>query len=234
MRNKKTILAAVVASVVASASSHAKLGGAYVGLNGVNVFADTFENVALGGRSAMGNMSMNTLGFGIEAGYNWNFSDILIGGGLSYIYAEPSYGYVSDTDTAATGSRVKITSIDQDISGHRINLDLNAGYVLENKVTLNVGAVLSWNPREPKYTIPSFNKKTTNDFGLGLKVGTDIKLTECMSFNISYRMTWFDTTQDYKDFVEKNKAGLGGDDAMEVSKLKRVDKMITAGIRFNF
>ncbi len=85
MRNKKTILAAVVASVVASASSHAKLGGAYVGLNGVNVFADTFENVFFKGESAMGNMSMNTLGFGIETGYNWNFSNILIGGSLSYI-----------------------------------------------------------------------------------------------------------------------------------------------------
>lgn len=235
MRNKKTILAAVVASVVASASSHAKLGGAYVGLNGVNVFADTFENVVLGGKSAMGNMSMNTLGFGIETGYNWNFSDILIGGGLSYIYAKPSYGYVSDTDTdPKKGSRTKITSIDQDISGHRINLDLNVGYILENKVTLNVGGIVSYNPGKPKYTIPSFDKKTTSDFGFGFRLGTDIKLTECISFDISYRMTWFGTTKDYKDFVEKNKASSGGDDAVKVSELSRVDKMITAGIRFNF
>lgn len=232
MRNKKTILAAVVASVVASASSHAKLGGAYVGLNGVNVFADTFENALFLGKSAMGNMSMNTLGFGIEAGYNWNFSDILIGGGLSYIYAKPSYGYVSDTDTAATGSRVKITSIDQDISGHRINLDLNGGYVFEDKVALTVGAVFSWNPGKPEYTLTGFDKKTTSDFGFGFKLGTDIKLTECISFDISYRMTWFNTTKDYKDFVKKIPSVT--DDAKKVSELSRVDKMITAGIRFNF
>ncbi len=142
-----------------------------------------------------------------------------------HIYAKPSYAYVSDSK-----KKDVITFIDQDISGHRINLDLNVGYVLENKVTLNVGGIVSYNPGKPKYTIPSFDKKTTSDFGFGFKLGTDIKLTECISFDISYRMTWFSTTKDYKDLVK-----LGGNaDAAKVSELSRVDKMITAGIRFNF
>lgn len=213
-----------IASMIIVSNSKAKLSGAYVGVNGVNVFSDIFTNTSFQGKSAMGNLSMSILGGGVEVGYNYNIDNILIGGGLSYIYAAPNYAHVDDTN------KLNITSTDQGISGNRINLDINAGYVFEDKVALTLGGIISYNPGKPKYLIAGFDKKTTSDFGFGFKVGTDIKLTESLSFDIAYRMTWFDTTKEYRDVVEKS----GDTDKIKVSKLSRVDKMLTFGIRFNF
>ena len=225
-----------IASMIITSNSKAKLSGAYVGVNYVNAYNDSVTNTVFRGTSAVGNISANTVGGGVEVGYNYNIDNILIGGGLSYIYAAPNYAYVTDTNKS------NITSIDQGISGNRINLDINAGYVFEDKVALTLGGIISYNPGKPKYLIPGFDKKTTSDFGFGFKVGTDIKLTESLSFDIAYRMAWFATTKDYQNFVEKNKNNLAtsvgargkGDDLVKVSKLIRVDKMLTFGIRFNF
>lgn len=241
MKNKKTILAAVVASVVASASSHAKLSGTYVGLSGIGVLNDSSTGMKT---SAVGNMSTITLGWGLEIGYNTKFDNFLLGAGLSYIYATPNFKHIAEAN------KMEVAALSQGINGHRINLDINAGYSFEDKVVLSVGGIISYNPGKPEYTIPkteyfdeekrapitlpAFDKKTTSDFGFGFKVGANFKLTECVSWDVSYRMTWFSTTKDYKDYVKSNKILLGGDDAIKVSELSRVDKMITTGIRFNF
>lgn len=239
MKNIKffSIMTAIASMVIVS-NSKAKLSGAYyVGVNYVNAYEDSLFNTMFSGTSAAGNMSMSKVGGGVEVGYNYNIDNILIGGGLSYIYAAHNYAYVSDAD------KEYIMPLEQDISGNRINLDINAGYVFEDKVALTLGGIISYNPSKPKYLIPNFNKKTTSDFGFGFKVGTDIKLTENLSFDIAYRMVWFATTKDYQNFVEKNKSSLAAslvgktakeDDLVKVSKLSRVDKMLTFGIRFNF
>lgn len=224
MKSKKTILAAVVASVVASASSHAKLSGTYVGLSGVGVLDDSTVNSGFKGISAIGNMSTITLGWGLEIGYNAKFDDFLLGAGLSYIYAAPNFKYVAKDDKG------DVTTLSQGINGHRINLDINAGYSFEDKVALSIGGVFSYNPGKPDYLINGFDKKTTSDFGFGFKIGANFKLTECISWDVSYRMVWFSTTNDYKDYVKLSK----NDDAIKVSEFSRVDKMITTGIRFNF
>ena len=230
MKNIKFFLTmTAIASMIIVSNSKAKLSGAYVGVNGVNVFSDIFANTPFQGKSARGNLSMSILGGGVEVGYNYNIDNILIGGGLSYIYAAPNYAHVSDANKQV------ITAIDQDVSGHRVNLDINAGYVFEDKVTLTLGGIISYNPGKPKYLLPVFGKKTTSDFGFGFKAGTDIKLTESLSFDIAYRMTWFATTKEYRDFVEKSRSGdPNKEDFIKVSKLSRVDKMLTFGIRFNF
>lgn len=264
MKNIKffSIMTAIASMIIVS-NSKAKLSGAYVGLNGVNVFSDILDNAGFRGSSAIGNMSNSTLGGGVEVGYNYNIDNILIGGGLSYIYAAHNYAHVSDADKSY------ISPIDQGISGNRINLDINVGYVFEDKVALTLGGIISYNPGKPKYTIAgqnvpdaishlgrninidSFDKKTTSDFGFGFKVGTNIKLTESLSFDLSYRMTWFATSKDYQSYIEKysndmadlynlNRDPSRGDvlfnanDIVKVSKLSRVDKMLTFGIRFNF
>lgn len=226
MKSKKTILAAAIASVVTAASSHAKLSGAYVGVSGVNAYDDTEFNNSFKGSSAAGNMSMINLGYGIEAGYNAKFDDFLFGAGLSYIYAAPNFKYISSIGEG----EITAAKTSQNINGHRINLDINAGYSFEDKVSLSVGGIVSYNPGKPKYTLPGFDKKTTSDFGFGFRVGANFKLTECVSWDVSYRMTWFGTTEDYKDLIKLSK----NDDAVKVSEFNRVDKMITTGIRFNF
>lgn len=242
MKNIKFFLTmTAIASMIIVSNSKAKLSGAYVGVNYVNAYNDSVANTIFRGTSAVGNISANTVGGGVEVGYNYNIDNILIGGGLSYIYAAPNYAHVADINKS------NITSIDQGISGNRINLDINAGYVFEDKVALTLGGIISYNPGKPKYLIPGFDKKTTSDFGFGFKVGTDIKLTESLSFDIAYRMTWFATTKEYRDYIEKNKTALAAtisgalsgasvkeDDLVKVSKLSRVDKMLTFGIRFNF
>ena len=242
MKNIKLFLTmTAIASMIITSNSKAKLSGAYVGVNYVNAYNDSVANTIFRGTSAVGNISANTVGGGVEVGYNYNIDNILIGGGLSYIYAAPNYAHVADINKS------NITSIDQGISGNRINLDINAGYVFEDKVALTLGGIISYNPRKPKYLIPGFDKKTTSDFGFGFKVGTDIKLTESLSFDIAYRMIWFTTTKEYRDYIEKNKTILATaistalpgtsvkeDDLVKVSKLSRVDKMLTFGIRFNF
>ena len=230
MKNIKffSIMTAIASMIIVS-NSKAKLSGAYVGVNGVNVFSDIFANALLEGKSAMGNLSMSILGGGVEVGYNYNIDNILIGGGLSYIYAAHNYAYVSDANKS------DISLIDQGISGNRINLDINAGYVFEDKVALTLGGIISYNPGKPKYLIPGFDKKTTSDFGFGFKVGTDIKLTESLSFDIAYRMTWFATIKEYQDFIKESKStDRNEENFIKVSKLSRVDKMLTFGIRFNF
>lgn len=224
MKNKKTILAAVVASVVASASSHAKLSGTYVGLSGVSILNDSTVNSDFKGVSAIGNMSTITLGWGLEIGYNAKFDSFLLGAGLSYIYAAPNFKHVAETN------KMEVAALSQGINGHRINLDINAGYSFEDKVALSIGGIISYNLGKPEYLIKGFDKKTTSDFGFGFKVGANIKLTECISWDVSYRMTWFGTTKDYKDFVKLSEK----DDAIKVSEFSRVDKMITTGIRYNF
>ena len=229
MRNKKTILAAAVASVVTSATSHARLSGTYMGISGVNVFNDSVANAGLQRRSAIGNMSTISQGFSIECGYNEKFDNFLLGAGLSYAYVAPSFKHIvegGDNDVEATVRGYSVAGV----SGHRINLDINAGYSFEDKVALSVGGIISYNPGKPKYLYPGFDKKAMSDFGFGFKFGTNFKLTECLSWDFSYRMTWFSTTKDYKDLVEKS----GNDDMIKVSEFSRVDKMITTGIRFNF
>lgn len=218
-----------IASMIITSNSKAKLSGAYVGVNYVNAYNDSVTNTVFRGTSAVGNISANTVGGGVEVGYNYNIDNILIGGGLSYIYTAHNYAYVSDADKLNI-----ISTIDQGISGNRINLDINAGYVFEDKVTLTLGGIISYNPRKPKYLLlPVFDKKTTSDFGFGFKAGTDIKLTESLSFDIAYRMTWFATTKKYRDAMEKS-ALPNKEDLIKISKLSRVDKMLTFGIRFNF
>ncbi len=224
MKNKKTILAAVVASVVASASLYAK-SGAYIGVSGVGVLDDSILNGG-GINTVVGNTSTITLGWGLEVGYNAKVDDFLLGAGLSYIYAAPNFKYVSKE------GKEMVTGASQGINGHRINLDINAGYSFEDKVALSIGGVFSYNPGKPDYLMEDFNEKTTSDFGFGFKVGANFKLTECVSWDVSYRMTWFSTTKNYKDHIKeisKNDA-----DLVKVSEFSRVDKMITTGIRFNF
>ena len=225
MKNKKTILAAVVASVVASATSHAKLSGAYLGISGATAFDDSLINTKFGGTSAIGNMSTISQGFSIECGYNEKFDNFLLGAGLSYAYVAPSFKHVAKDNKATIGG-YSVAGV----SGHRINLDINAGYSFEDKVALSVGGIISYNPGKPKYLLSGFDKKAMSDFGFGFKVGTNFKLTECLSWDFSYRMTWFSTTKDYKDLVKKN----GNDDMIKVSEFRRVDKMFTTGIRLNF
>ena len=230
MKNIKffSIMTAIASMVIVS-NSKAKLSGAYVGVNYVNAYDDSIVNNIFEGKSAVGNISTNIVGGGVEVGYNYNIDNILIGGGLSYIYAALNHAYVSND------KKIEAALINQGISGNRINLDINAGYVFEDKVALTVGGIISYNPGKPKYLIPGFDKKTTSDFGFGFKVGTDIKLTESLSFDIAYRMTWFATTKEYRDFVEKSKGSVSNkEDFIKVSKLSRVDKMLTFGIRFNF
>lgn len=224
MKNKKVILNTVTALVVASTNLHAKLSGTYVGVSGVGVLSDAVINSSFGGKPAVGNISTISLGYGIEVGYNAKFDDFLLGAGLSYIYAAPNFKYISKDN------KIEAVALSQGINGHRINLDINAGYSFEDKVALSVGGIVSYNPGKPEYLLPLFDKKTTSDFGFGFRVGTNIKLTECVSWDVSYRMTWFGTTKDYKDLVKLGK----DDDAIKVSELSRVDKMITTGIRFNF
>ena len=229
MKNIKFFLTmTAIASMIITSNSKAKLSGAYVGVNYVNAYNDSVTNTVFGGTSAVGNISANTVGGGVEVGYNYNIDNILIGGGLSYIYTAHNYAYVSDADKLNI-----ISTIDQGISGNRINLDINAGYVFEDKVTLTLGGIISYNPRKPKYLLPVFDKKTTSDFGFGFKAGTDIKLTESLSFDIAYRMTWFATTKKYRDAMEKSTLP-NKEDLIKISKLSRVDKMLTFGIRFNF
>ena len=230
MKNIKffSIMTAIASMVIVS-NSKAKLSGAYVGVNYVNAYDDSIANNIFEGKSAVGNISTNIVGGGVEVGYNYNIDNILIGGGLSYIYAALNYAYVSND------KKMEAALINQGISGNRINLDINAGYVFEDKVALTLGGIISYNPGKPKYLIPGFDKKTTSDFGFGFKVGTDIKLTESLSFDIAYRMTWFATTKEYRDFVEKSRSrDPNKEDFIKVSKLSRVDKMLTFGIRFNF
>ena len=231
MKNIKFFLTmTAIASMIITSNSKAKLSGAYVGVNYVNAYNDSVTNTVFRGTSAVGNISANTVGGGVEVGYNYNIDNILIGGGLSYIYTAHNYAYVSDADKLNI-----ISTIDQGISGNRINLDINAGYVFEDKVALTLGGIISYNPGKPKYLMPDFNKKTTSDFGFGFKIGTDIKLTESLSFDIAYRMTWFATTKDYQNFGEKIPSITPNrEDIIKVSKLSRVDKMLTFGIRFNF
>ena len=195
MRNKKTILAAAVASVVTSATSHARLSGTYMGISGVNVFNDSVANAGLQGRSAIGNMSTISQGFGIEAGYNTRFDNFLLGAGLSYIYAAPNFKYVAESHKGDVG-KISLGGI----SGHRINLDINIGYsfrYFEDKVALSFSGIISYNPGRPEYLLKDFNKKITDDFGFGFKVGTNFRLTEHISWDLSYRITWFGTTKNY-------------------------------------
>lgn len=230
MKNIKFFLTmTAIASMIIVSNSKAKLSGAYVGVNYVNAYDDSIVNSIFEGKSAVGNISTNIVGGGVEVGYNYNIDNILIGGGLSYIYAALNYAYVSND------KKMEAALINQGISGNRINLDINAGYVFEDKVALTLGGIISYNPGKPKYLMPDFNKKTTSDFGFGFKIGTDIKLTESLSFDIAYRMTWFATTKDYQNFGEKIPSITPNrEDIIKVSKLSRVDKMLTFGIRFNF
>ena len=227
MKNIKffSIMTAIASMVIVS-NSKAKLSGAYVGVNYVNVYDDSPFNFVLGGKSAVGNVSMSTIGGGVEVGYNYNIDNILIGGGLSYIYIAHNYAHVSDD--IDKDIRELIALVDQGIN-NRINLDINAGYVFEDKVALTLGGIISYNSGKLKYLMRYFGK-TRSDFGFGFKVGTDIKLTESLSFDIAYRMTWFDTEKEYRDLAEKSE----DTDIIKISKLSRVDKMLTFGIRFNF
>ncbi len=215
-----------IASMIITSNSKAKLSGAYVGVNYVNAYDDSPFNFILGGKSAVGNVSMSTIGGGVEVGYNYNIDNILIGGGLSYIYIAHNYAHVSDD--IDKDIRELIALVDQSIN-NRINLDINAGYVFEDKVALTLGGIISYNSGKLRYLMRHFGK-TRSDFGFGFKVGTDIKLTESLSFDIAYRMTWFDTEKEYRDLAEES----GDTDTIKVSKLSRVDKMLTFGIRFNF
>ena len=215
-----------IASMVIVSNSKAKLSGAYVGVNYVNAYDDSPFNFILGGKSAVGNVSISTIGGGVEVGYNYNIDNILIGGGLSYIYIAHNYAHVSDD--IDKDMKELIALVDQGIN-NRINLDINAGYVFEDKVALTLGGIISYNSGKLKYLMRYFGK-TRSDFGFGFKVGTDIKLTESLSFDIAYRMTWFDTEKEYRDVAEKSE----DTDIIKVSKLSRVDKMLTFGIRFNF
>lgn len=226
MKNKKIILAAAIVSVVASASSHAKLNGAYVGINGVNVYDDSSTNSRFQGISSAGNVSTNTLGYGIEVGYNVKFNNFLLGAGLSYIYAGPDLRHIKSTQGNVAAR------ISGGIIGHRINLDINTGYSFEDKLALSIGGVFSYNPGKPEYPAENFDKKTTNDFGFGFRIGTNIKLIERISLDVSYRMTWFSTTKDYRNFIKETSKN--DVDKVKVSELSRIDKMITAGIRYNF
>ena len=215
-----------IASMVIVSNSKAKLSGAYVGVNYVNAYDDSPFNFILGGKSAVGNVSISTIGGGVEVGYNYNIDNILIGGGLSYIYIAHNYAHVSDD--IDKDIKELIALVDQGIN-NRINLDINAGYVFEDKVALTLGGIISYNSGKLKYLMRYFGK-TRSDFGFGFKVGTDIKLTESLSFDIAYRMTWFDTEKEYRDVAEKSE----DTDIIKLSKLSRVDKMLTFGIRFNF
>ena len=191
MKNIKffSIMTAIASMVIVS-NSKAKLSGAYVGVNYVNAYDDSIVNNIFEGKSAVGNISTNIVGGGVEVGYNYNIDNILIGGGLSYIYAALNHAYVSND------KKIEAALINQGISGNRINLDINAGYVFEDKVALTLGGIISYNPG---------------------------------------KMTWFATTKEYRDFVEKSRsADPNKEDFIKVSKLSRVDKMLTFGIRFNF
>ncbi len=227
MKNIKffSIMTAIASMVIVS-NSKAKLSGAYVGVNYVNAYDDSPFNFILGGKSAVGNVSISTIGGGVEVGYNYNIDNILIGGGLSYIYIAHNYAHVSDD--IDKDIKELIALVDQGIN-NRINLDINAGYVFEDKVALTLGGIISYNSGKLKYLMRYFGK-TRSDFGFGFKVGTDIKLTESLSFDIAYRMTWFDTEKEYRDVAEKSE----DTDIIKLSKLSRVDKMLTFGIRFNF
>ena len=216
-----------IASMIITSNSKAKLSGAYVGVNYVNAYDDNPFNAIFKCESAVGNVSMSTIGGGVEVGYNYNIDNILIGGGLSYIYVAHNYAHVSDD--IDDEKMALLALVDQGIN-NRINLDINAGYVFEDKVALTLGGIISYNSGKFKYLIPEIDSKITSDFGFGFKVGTDIKLTESLSFDIAYRMTWFDTTKKYRDVAEE----LKDTNIIKVSKLSRVDKMLTFGIRFNF
>lgn len=233
----------------------------YIGFSGVNNYYDLLgsHDIVLNINDLdipipiINNLSLGILGGGIEAGYNMKFNNILVGVGLSYIYTSPNIRYFDKTlsselekDLYKQLVEVIITSFFQNINCHRINLDASVGYLFENKVTLYAGGIISYNLGKPQNAIPKFeyegetvvpgfNKKFTSNFGFGFKVGTDIKLTEHLSFNISYRMTWFDTTNDYKEYVEfVNRILKELKVKIRTLGFADIDKMITAGIRYNF
>ena len=73
-----------IASMIITSNSKAKLSGAYVGVNYVNAYNDSVTNTVFRGTSAVGNISANTVGGGVEVGYNYNIDNITFNYNLNY------------------------------------------------------------------------------------------------------------------------------------------------------
>lgn len=233
-KNKIVVLTVMIANIITSLSINAKIiGNCHIGFGGVNAFSYSLYNIVVSLEQELikpADQTMNISGFKIDGGYKVNIDNILLGLDLSYIYTDINAGRSLKNDNISKGVLGLLYA--KNINGSRINIDINGGYLLENKVTLIVGGIISYNPRGADYLILGFDKKATNNFGFGLKFETDIKLTEHISLNTSYRMVWFGMTEEFK---ESNSKSLSLKDAQkELSNLDVIDRILTFGFRFNF